>query len=260
MELKDFPPLLSLILPLHQPRLDYLEELLDSLPLNQPELEIVVGINPLPSTPKVQLRSWLAKWQNGARWQIVEHSRPYGVNAHFYVLQKMARGIWFAPVDQDDRWQPFRWQGLQPQLRDIHRQNRPLLLAGNPQLCNAHLEKLVDTNQRFTLKPLLEMPSPLRWLRTLLLNPVPGCCCFYNRAMIKSLGWPAPLPLSPYYDHQLMLRALVSPHCTVETLQAPSVDWRRHQGCVSGSKLAWFAFFLDRMRLLAALITPRMGS
>ena len=38
---------------LHQPRLDYLEELLESLPLNQPDLEIVVGINPLPSTPKV---------------------------------------------------------------------------------------------------------------------------------------------------------------------------------------------------------------
>ena len=252
----ELPPLLSLILPLHQPRLDYLEELLNSLPLNEAELEIIVGINPLPSTPKVPLRSWLAKWQNGASWQIVEHSRHYGVNDHFYILQKMARGIWLAPVDQDDRWQPDRWQGLQPQLRDLQRQNRPLLLAGNPQLCNSDLEGLADPRTRFSLKPLLETPLPLRWLRTLVLNPVPGCCCFYNRAMIQSLGWPAAQPVTPYYDHQLMLRALVSPHCAVEELQAPSVDWRRHEGCVSGSKLALLALLRDRCRLLAALMCP----
>ena len=115
----ELPPLLSLILPLHRPPLDYLEELLYSLPLNEAELEIVVGINPLPSTPKAQLRSWLVKWQKGASWQIVEYLRPFGVNAHFYFLQKLAWGIWLVPVDQDDRLQPGRWQGLQPQLRDL---------------------------------------------------------------------------------------------------------------------------------------------
>ena len=256
MELMELPPLLSLLLPLHRPRLDYLEELLNSLPLNEAELEIIVGINPLPSTPKVPLRSWLAKWQNGASWQIVEHSRHYGVNDHFYILQKMARGIWLAPVDQDDRWQPDRWQGLQPQLRDLQRQNRPLLLAGNPQLCNSDLEWLADPFTRFSLQPLLNTPLGLRWLRAFAFNPVPGCCCFYNRPLIERLGWPAAQPFTPYYDHQLMLRALISPHCAVEALQAPSVDWRRHEGCVSGSKLALLALLRDRCRLLAALMCP----
>ena len=254
MELMELPPLLSLLLPLHRPRLDHLEQLLASLPLDQSEVELVVGINPLPSIPSVNIRSWLANWRQGASWKIVENPRPYGVNAHFYLLQKMSRGIWLAPVDQDDRWQPARWQALQPQLRDLQRQNRPLLLAGNPQLCNSDLEWLVDPFTRFSLQPLLNTPLGLRWLRAFAFNPVPGCCCFYNRPLIERLGWPAAQPFTPYYDHQLMLRALVSPHCAVEALQAPSVDWRRHEGCVSGSKLAWFASFLYRFRLLAALL------
>lgn len=260
MELIKLPPLISVILPLHRPQLDHLEQLLASLPLDQPELELVVGINPLPSIPSVNLRSWLANWRQGASWQIVENPRPFGVNAHFYFLQKMARGIWLAPVDQDDRWQPARWQALQPQLRDPQRQNRPLLLAGNPQLCNSDLEWLVDPLTRFSLQPLLNTPLGLRWLRAFAFNPVPGCCCFYNRPLLEGLGWPAAQPVTPYYDHQLMLRALVSPHCSVEALQSPSVDWRRHQGCVSGSKLAWFALLIDRCRLLAALIRPNPRS
>lgn len=256
----ELPPLLSIILPLHRPRLDYLEELLNSLPLNEAELEIVVGINPLPSIPIVNLRTWLVNWRQEASWQIVENPRPYGVNAHFYLLQKMARGIWLAPVDQDDRWQPARWQDLQMQLRDLQRQNRPLLLAGNPQLCNSDLEWLADPLKRFSLKPLLNTPLGLRWLRAFAFNPVPGCCCFYNRLLVQRLGWPAAQPVTPYYDHQLMLRALVSPHCAVEALQAPSVDWRRHEGCVSGSKLAWSALLIERCRLFAALICPNPRS
>jgi len=256
----EFPPLLSLILPLHKPRLDYLGELLESLPLNQPELEIVVGINPLPSIPKVQLRSWLAKWQKGATWQIVENPRPYGVNEHFYILQKIARGIWLAPVDQDDRWQPARWLNIKGQLQDPQSQLQPLLLASNPQLCNSDLEWLADPLTRFSLQPLLNTPLGLRWLRAFAFNPVPGCCCFYNRPLLARLGWPAPQPVTPYYDHQLMLRALISPHCVVEALNGPGVDWRRHEGCVSGSKFSWLALLIDRCRLFAALICPNPRS
>ena len=57
-----------------------------------------------------------------------------------------------------------------------------------------------------------------------------------------------------------MLRARLSPQCVVEALNGPGVDWRRHEGCVSGSKLAWLALLIDRCRLLATLMCPNPRS
>ena len=253
-------PLLSLLLPLHRPRLDHLEQLLASLPLDQPELELVVGINPLAADPAQPLGPWLQQWRQrqlggqGARWQVLENERPLGVNAHFQALQRLARGAWLAPVDQDDRWQPGRWQSLLPQLRDPQQQRLCLLLVSSLRPCNDQLEPLASFVGPPSLEPLLRTAPPLRWLRALGLNHATGCCCIYSRPLLQRLGWPPAQPATPYYDHQLLLRALLSRHCAVRPLAGPGLDWRRHQGCVSGVRRPWRQVLADRFRLLAALV------
>jgi hypothetical protein len=68
-------------------------------------------------------------------------------------------GIWLAPVDQDDRWQPSRWLNIKGQLQYPQRQLQPLLLASNPQLCNSDLEWLADPLKRFSIQPLTAFPA-----------------------------------------------------------------------------------------------------
>lgn len=255
-------PLLSLLLPLHRPQLDHLKQLLASLPLDKHEVELVVGINPLAPEPAEPLEHWLEQWRQrhlggeGASWQVLEHGRPLGVNAHFQALQRLARGAWLAPVDQDDCWQPGRWQSLLPQLRDPKQQRLCLLLVSSLRPCNDQLEPLASFVGPPSLEPLLRTPPPLRWLRALGLNHATGCCCIYSRLLVQRLGWPAAQPATPYYDHQLLLRALLSRHCAVRPLAGPGLDWRRHQGCVSGVRRPWRQVLADRFRLLAALVTP----
>jgi len=251
-------PLLSLLLPLHRPRLDHLEQLLASLPLDQPEVELVVGINPLAAEPATPLGPWLEQWRQGARWQVLEHDRPLGVNAHFQALQRRAQGSWLAPVDQDDRWQPGRWQSLVSQLLDPQQQRLCLLLVSPLRPCNDQLRPLASFVGPPSLGPLLRTPPPLRWLRALMKNHATGCCCIYSRPLLQRLGWPPAQPATPYYDHQLLLQALVSRHCAVGPLAGPGLDWRRHQGCVSGVRRPWRQVLADRFRLLAALV-PRQG-
>jgi hypothetical protein len=254
MELITSVPLVSFLIPLHRPLIHHLEELLKSLPLDQPELEFVVGINPHAS---FTLQPWLKQWQLGAYWQIFEHQKILSVNAHYHFLQQRARGIWLAPVDQDDRWQYGRWQSLLSQIQKL-RDDKPSLLASSPNLCNENLDISVNNNSRFLLEPLIQTPTLFRWFRVLCMNPVPGCCCIYSRSLLQLLGWPPAQPTTPFYDHQLIVRTLLSPRCRLVVLNGPRVDWRRHQGCVSGRRSTWFRIFIDRLRLLSVCF-PRFG-
>jgi hypothetical protein len=249
MGLTIFQPFISLLIPLHYPQKIYLEQLFESLPLNCPEVEFVIGINP---NSKFSVIPFLKQWQLGAVWQIFEHDNILSVNAHFNFLQSKSRGVWLAPVDQDDRWQSGRWEFILTQLKN-HQEYKHCMYASTPHICNEYLESMANFSSRFLIEPLLKTPLPFRWLRALAFNPVPGCCCIYSRSLLQVLGWPPAEPATPFYDHQLLLRTLLSPHCKLLELKGPSVDWRRHQGCVSGNRGFWYNIFVDRLNLIRAL-------
>ena len=104
-------PLITIVMAVYHPRMDWLAEQLDSLNTQTyPNLELIV-CDDGPDEPVEE--SIFAEHITAFPWELVRNKENLGSNKTFERLTTMARGEYIAYCDQDDIWLPQKLEVLQ---------------------------------------------------------------------------------------------------------------------------------------------------
>lgn len=106
-------PLISIVMAVYHPRMDWLIEQLDSLNAQTyPNLELIVCDDGPDQPVEEQV---FAEHITAFPWELVRNSENLGSNKTFERLTQMARGEYIAYCDQDDIWMPEKLEFLEKQ-------------------------------------------------------------------------------------------------------------------------------------------------
>ena len=100
-------PLISVLLAVYEPRLDWLEAQLRSLAAQTyPNLRVYIRDDASPTVPLSEIRACAAACLGDLPWTLERNERNLGSTATFERLTAEAEGEYFAYGDQDDIWRP----------------------------------------------------------------------------------------------------------------------------------------------------------
>ena len=109
-------PLISIVMAVYHPRMDWLAEQLDSLNAQTyPNLELIV-CDDGPDAPVGE--RMFAEHITAFPWELVRNEENLGSNKTFERLTQMAGGEYIAYCDQDDIWLPQKLAVLQSQIKE----------------------------------------------------------------------------------------------------------------------------------------------
>ena len=218
-------PLISVLMSVYEPRLDWLEKQLRSLEMQSyPNLRLYIADDGSRQVPEESIRRCIGQCIRSIPWSYERSGTNQGSDAAFARLTGRAEGAFFAYCDQDDEWLPGKLEIL---YRAISREGAELAC------CDM---SVIDGTDRTTAHSLTEARRRLlfrsgeelwRWLWYS--NFVSGC------AMLVCAGTArAALPLCPYmhYDHYIALRASLSGR--IVSVPVPLLRHREHGGNQTG--------------------------
>lgn len=114
-------PLISILMAVYEPRLDWLKEQLDSLNAQTyPNLRLCVRDDCSPTVSFGEIKALVAQCITAFPYTVERNGENLGSNKTFETLTAEAEGEYFAYCDQDDIWMPEKLTVLQE------------VLAGNP--------------------------------------------------------------------------------------------------------------------------------
>ncbi|MBR1494381.1 MAG: glycosyltransferase [Acidaminococcaceae bacterium] len=110
-------PLISLLMAVYEPRLDWLREQLDSLNAQTyPNLRLYVRDDCSPTVPFEEIQRLVVECITAFPYRIARNERNLGSNGTFEMLTGEAEGEYFAYCDQDDVWLPEKLAVLRKEM------------------------------------------------------------------------------------------------------------------------------------------------
>ena len=107
-------PLISVLMAVYEPRMDWLKEQLDSLNAQTyPNLRLYVRDDCSPTTPFEKIEALVQERVTAFPYSIARNAQNLGSNGTFELLTREAEGEYFAYCDQDDIWLPEKLAVLQ---------------------------------------------------------------------------------------------------------------------------------------------------
>lgn len=110
-------PLISILMAVYEPRMDWLKEQLDSLNAQTyPNLRLYVRDDCSPTVPFAEIQAMVEGCITKFPYTIQRNEKNLGSNLTFERLTQEAEGEYFAYCDQDDIWLPEKLSVLQNEL------------------------------------------------------------------------------------------------------------------------------------------------
>lgn len=210
-------PLISIVMAVYHPRMDWLAEQLDSLNAQTyPNLELIV-CDDGPDQP-VEERIF-TEHITAFPWELVRNEENLGSNKTFERLTRKARGEYIAYCDQDDIWLPEKLMCYQARLEE----------SGALLVCSDMY--IIDGAGRRTAESITQVRRHhvFRWGAglapgLLVSNFVTGCVMMMYGKVAK-----AAIPFCPYmvHDHYLALHAAAKGE--IAFIDAPFIYYRIHE-------------------------------
>lgn len=111
-------PLISIVMAVYEPNLQWFREQLDSLEAQTyPNLELLVIDDCSPTVPFETVQQYIAESIRSFPYQVQRNEKNLGSNSSFEKLTQQARGKYIAYCDQDDVWLPEKLETLYAEIR-----------------------------------------------------------------------------------------------------------------------------------------------
>ena len=213
-------PLISILMAVYEPRMDWLREQLMSLnDQTYPNLRLYIRDDCSPTVPYEQIQSCVRDCITRFPYVITRNEKNLGSNATFELLTKEAEGDLFAYCDQDDVWLPEKLTVLQEAME----RERAVLAYSDV--------SAVDDEGKLLARSLRELRPRLTYLegsglapKLFFRNCVAGCAMLVNSNIAKRA---IPFPRQTVCDHWIAL--LAATEGTVAFVPDQLVRYRQHK-------------------------------
>lgn len=217
-------PLISIVMAVYNPRLDWLREQLESLNAQTyPNLELLVRDDCSPAVPYDDIRALISVCITKFPCAASRNEKNLGSNGTFERLTEQANGGYIAYCDQDDIWLPEKLEMLQLLMsKDVSFAYSDMSVMDGAGRQVASTLKAIRPRLSYRHGPDLERFYFFR-------NCTAGCSMLVRAALAKSA---VPFPEKTVYDQWICLVA--SKSGAAAFTEKPLVRYRRHGGNQTG--------------------------
>lgn len=191
-------PLISILLALYEPRMDWLKLQLDSLNAQTyPNLRLYIRDDCSQTVPFSEIEKLAASCITAFPYSLSRNDHNAGSNGNFELLTQEAEGEYFAYCDQDDIWFPEKLAVLQSCLEKEGAE----LVCSDMYIIDGSEKRIADSMTKIRRHHVFHSGCGLAE-KLLISNWVSGCTM-----LIRSESAKAALPFCPYmvHDHYLAL-------------------------------------------------------
>lgn len=212
-------PLISILMAVHEPRMDWLREQLCSLERQSyPALELLICDDASRSVTPEELRICVSECVRSFPVTVERCEENLGSDAVFASLIGKAQGKYIAFCDQDDVWYPDKLA----RMEDTIRRTGARLVCSDMRIIDADGAPVADSITALRRHHVFRSGTGLTaWLWKS--NFASGCAM-----LVRTEDAKAALPLNPYmyYDHYIALWAAAQG--SIVSLPEPTLDHREH--------------------------------
>ena len=213
-------PLISILMAVYEPRMDWLRQQLVSLnEQTYPNLRLYIRDDCSPTVPYEQIQSCVRECITRFSYTVTRNEKNLGSNGTFELLTQEADGELFAYCDQDDVWLPEKLTVLQAAME----RERAMLAYSDV--------SAVDDEGKLLARSLRELRPRLTYLegsdlapKLFFRNCVAGCAMLVNSNIAKRA---IPFPRQTVCDHWIAL--LAATEGTVAFVPDQLVRYRQHK-------------------------------
>lgn len=212
-------PLISILMAVYEPRMDWLEEQLISLN-NQsyPNLRLYVRDDCSPTVAYEEIEATVGRCITAFPFQIQRNMQNVGSNATFEQLTCEAEGDYFAYCDQDDRWLAEKVETLVSAMTA-----EVTLVCSDVQVMDDTGAVVADSIQTLRKRHVFHSGSQLTGSLSIR-NFVIGCTMLVRTQVAKEA---LPFPGCFVHDHWIALWGSLQGE--VVSLSQPLIQYRQHQ-------------------------------
>ena len=212
-------PLISILMAVYEPRMDWLEEQLISLDgQTYPNVRLYVRDDASPTVPFEDIYSCVKKTIHSFPFEVQRNERNLGSNGTFERMTQEADGDYFAYCDQDDIWLPEKLSVLESTIT----REQALLVCSDMYIINGEGKQVADSitkiRRHHIFKNSVSSASEL-----LFHNYVTGCTM-----LVKASAAKRAVPFCPYLVHDWYLALCCAEAGRVIALKTPLIRYRVH--------------------------------
>lgn len=218
-------PLVSILMAVYEPRMDWLREQLDSLEAQKyPNLRLYIRDDCSPTVPFEDIRSLVAECIRSFPYEIRRNERNMGSNLTFQALTEEAEGEYFAYCDQDDVWLPEKLEVLQAEME----RSGALLVCSDMYIIDGDGKRVADSITKVRRHHVFRSGDDLA-AGLLFHNFVTGCTMLVDAGTAKDA-----VPFCPYMVHDHYLALWAAERGSVLSLDRRLIRYRVHGGNQTG--------------------------
>lgn len=218
-------PLISILMAVYEPRLDWLEEQLQSLnDQTYPNLRLYIRDDCSPTVPFEEIQGLVKECIHSFPYEIARNEENLGSNGTFQRLTQEGEGTYFAYCDQDDVWLPEKLTVLQEELE----RSGALLACSDMYIIDGDGKQVADSITKVRRRHRFYSGAGLaRGLLTH--NFVTGCTMLVRSETAKSA-----IPFCPYMVHDHYLALWCAERGRLHSVERPLLRYRLHQNNQTG--------------------------
>lgn len=219
-------PLISILLAVYEPRMDWLRELLTSLnDQTYPNLRLYVRDDCSPTTPFEKIQSCVQDCIRAFPYEIRRNEKNLGSNLTFEQLTREAEGEYFAYCDQDDIWLPEKLEVLEKAIEE----SGALLACSDVCVIDGRGKKTANSITEVRHRHCFMSGKDDVCHRLLTRNFVIGCTMLICRGVAQ-----AAIPFLPEMIHDHWLALYAASRGLIVSLPLPLIRYRIHGGNQTG--------------------------
>lgn len=212
-------PLIAILMAVYEPRMDWLEEQLDSLERQTyPNLKLYVRDDASTTVPFETIEKLVKACIHSFPYEIQRNEKNLGSNKTFERLTQEAGGEYFAYCDQDDVWLPEKLAILQEEIE----RTGALLVCSDMFIIDGSGKQVADSITRIRRHHVFRSGGGLA-PKLLFHNFVTGCT-----ALARSMEAKAAVPFCPDMVHDHYLALWCAERGEVISVKKPLIRYRIH--------------------------------
>lgn len=212
-------PLISILLAVYEPRLDWLREQLESLDAQSyPNLRLYVRDDCSPTVPFEKIESCVRECIRSFPYEICRNDENLGSNRTFELLTREAEGDYFAYCDQDDIWLPDKLAVLEKEMS----RSGALLICSDMFIINGEGRQVADSITKVRRHHRFYSGEGLAE-GMLISNFVTGCTMLVRSEQAK-----AAVPFCPYMVHDHYIALYCAAKGAIQSIPRQLIRYRIH--------------------------------
>lgn len=220
-------PLISILMAVYEPRMDWLREQLDSLEAQAyPNLRLYLRDDCSPTVSLSELKGCVKECIRPFPYEICRSEENLGSNLTFERLTREAEGDYFAYCGQDDVWLPEKLEVLQKELEA----SGALLACSDMYVIDGEGRQAADSITKVRRRHIFHSGYGLAE-GLLISNFVTGCTMLARSGAAK-----AAVPFCPYMVHDHYIALCCSGAGGIRCVMRPLIRYRIHGNNQSAGK------------------------